>query len=279
MTRKISTGVGSLAVRVRGQGPTAVLWHSLFVDERSWGRVEDELATERRVVSVTGPGHGASDDPGRRYTLAECAAAAGTILDELGVDEPVDWIGNAWGGHIGIVFATDAAPRCRTLVTLGTPVRALNRTERARTVFLLAAHRMLGPVGFIRSGVTNVLLSAATRKRDPEAVALVGDCLVRAGRAALRNAVVSISLHRPDLTDRLPGRPVRGARRDDGSGAAILVGVGAGVPVTAFDAVHSPRRITARGHRSRPRAASSRRIRRRPGPRSSSRTNSKPSRR
>lgn len=208
MTRKISTGVGSLAVRVRGQGPTAVLWHSLFVDERSWGRVEDELATERRVVSVTGPGHGASDDPGRRYTLAECAAAAGTILDELGVDEPVDWIGNAWGGHIGIVFATDAAPRCRTLVTLGTPVRALNRTERARTVFLLAAHRMLGPVGFIRSGVTNVLLSAATRKRDPEAVALVGDCLVRAGRAALRNAVVSISLHRPDLTDRLPGLSV-----------------------------------------------------------------------
>ncbi|MEZ7239045.1 alpha/beta hydrolase [Rhodococcus sp. GXMU-t2271] len=208
MTRKISTGVGSLAVRVRGQGPPAVLWHSLFVDERSWGRVEEEWSTERRVVSITGPGHGASEDPGRRYTTTECAAAAGTVLDELGVDEPVDWVGNAWGGHVGIVFATDAPSRCRTLVTLGTPVQALNRAERARTVFLLSAHRMLGPVGFIRSGVTNVLLSATTRERDPEAVALVEDCLVRADRAALRNAVVSISLHRPDLTGRLPGLPV-----------------------------------------------------------------------
>ena len=33
----VETQVGPLAVRVVGQGPTAVLWHSLFVDERSWG--------------------------------------------------------------------------------------------------------------------------------------------------------------------------------------------------------------------------------------------------
>ena len=39
--RRIQTRVGSLAVRVRGEGPPAVLWHSLFVDERSWQRVED----------------------------------------------------------------------------------------------------------------------------------------------------------------------------------------------------------------------------------------------
>ncbi len=206
MTRmqKISTEVGPLAVRVHGEGRPAVLWHSLFVDERSWSRVEDALGVDRRLVVVTGPGHGASGDPGRRYTTGECAAAAVTVLDALGVDEPVDWVGNAWGGHVGIVFATDAASRCRTLVTLGTPVQALNRAERARTLFLLAAYRTLGAAGFIRSGVTNVLLSAATRERDPEAVALVEDCLVRADRAALRNAVVSISLHRPDLTERLP---------------------------------------------------------------------------
>ena len=46
----VETQVGPLAVQVVGQGPTAVLWHSLFVDERSWGRVADELATQRRLV-------------------------------------------------------------------------------------------------------------------------------------------------------------------------------------------------------------------------------------
>ena len=32
----IETTVGRLAVRVVGDGPTAVLWPSLFMDERSW---------------------------------------------------------------------------------------------------------------------------------------------------------------------------------------------------------------------------------------------------
>ena len=36
--RSIETRVGRLAVRVVGNGPTAVLWPSLFMDERSWDR-------------------------------------------------------------------------------------------------------------------------------------------------------------------------------------------------------------------------------------------------
>jgi hypothetical protein len=39
----IETNVGSLAVRERGEGRPAVLWHSLFIDERSWQRVEEDL--------------------------------------------------------------------------------------------------------------------------------------------------------------------------------------------------------------------------------------------
>ena len=38
----IETNVGSLAVRERGEGRPAVLWHSLFMDERSWERVEED---------------------------------------------------------------------------------------------------------------------------------------------------------------------------------------------------------------------------------------------
>ena len=43
-----------------------MLWHSLFMDERSWERVEEDLSVERRLVLITCPGHGASADPGRR---------------------------------------------------------------------------------------------------------------------------------------------------------------------------------------------------------------------
>jgi len=48
-----------------------------------------------------------------------------------------------------------------------------------------------------------VLLSATTCAQDPEAARLVADCLRSMNRAALVNAVVSISLRRPDLTPQL----------------------------------------------------------------------------
>jgi len=201
---KVDTEVGRLAVRVIGHGLPAVLWHSLFVDERSWQRLESQLAETRRLILITGPGHGTSPDPGRRYTLDDCAAAARTILNILDVNEPVDWVGNAWGGHVGLVFAAQWPSRCRTLVTLGAPIQALNRVERARTIALLLAYRLFGHAGFVEDGVVKVLLSPKTRTEDPGAVELVKDCLASADAAALRNAVKSISLRRANLTAYLP---------------------------------------------------------------------------
>ena len=109
----IETRVGRLRVEVIGdRGPTALLWHSLFVDERSWDRMLPRLVARRRLVVVTGPGHGVSTDPGRRYTLDDCAEAAVQVLDALSVREPVDWVGNAWGGHVGLLFAAEWPERC-----------------------------------------------------------------------------------------------------------------------------------------------------------------------
>ena len=200
---QIETRVGRLRVRVRGEGPPAVLWHSLFVDERSWQRVEAELARDRRLVIITGPGHGASADPRHRYSLDDCAAAAGDVLTALDIREPVDWVGNAWGGHVGVVFAATWPERCRTLVTLGTPIQSYTRSEQARFRFLLAVYRVVGMVDFLSSGICEALLSPKTHAEDPEAVALVLDCLRTMKRRALANAMVSISLRRPNLTPRL----------------------------------------------------------------------------
>ena len=201
--RRIPTRVGSLAVRVRGEGQPAVLWHSLFVDARSWQRVEEELARDRRLVVITGPGHGASSDSGHRYSLDDCAAAAGEVLAALDIPGPVDWVGNAWGGHVGVVFAATWPDRCRTLATFGTPIESYGRSERLQFRVLLAVYRVVGMRGFLSSAIVDALLSPRTREDDPEAVALVLDGLRTMERRALANAMVSISIRRPDLTPRL----------------------------------------------------------------------------
>ena len=201
----ISTGVGDLDVCVLGEDvgrPTALLWHSLFVDSETWKRVQDDLAEDRRLVLVTGPGHGASTDPGRRYTLDECADAAISVLDELGIEGPVDWVGNAWGGHVGIIVAGRHPERCRSLVTVGTPVHGYTTSGRIQTASLLAIYRVLGPRRFIVDTVVDALLSETTRANDAEAVGITRDGFLGAGRLA--NAVASLSLRRPDLTPLLP---------------------------------------------------------------------------
>lgn len=197
----IETPVGRLHLRVIGSGPPAVLWHSLFVDDRSWDRLIPHLADRRQLVSITGPGHGASTDPGRRYSNEECAAAARLVLRHLDITQPVDWIGNAWGGHVGIIAAATWPELIRSLVIIGTPVAALTPFERARTYLLLGLYRIAGPSSMVLDGTTNVLLSEQTQANDPEAVKLVHDCLRRADRRLLRNAVVSISLRRTDLSE------------------------------------------------------------------------------
>ena len=161
------------------------------------------LARDRRLVIITGPGHGASADPGHRYSLDDCAAAAGEVLAALDIREPVDWVGNAWGGHVGVVFAATWPDRCRTLVTFGTPIQAYGRSARLLFRVLLAVYRVVGMVGYLSSGISDALLSPRTRSDDPEAVALVLDGLRTMDRRALANAMVSISLGRPDLTSRL----------------------------------------------------------------------------
>jgi pimeloyl-ACP methyl ester carboxylesterase len=205
---RIPTCVGSLSVREVGSGPPAVLWPSLFVDSDSWTRVEPGLREQRRLVMIDGPGHGSSGDPGHRYTQLDCAAAAIEVLDALGITEPVDWLGNAWGGHVGIHVATEHGGRLRSLATIGTPVEPYTAAERRRTRVLLAVFRLLGPIGFLQEGVAKVLLAPATRATDREAVDYVKGRLAAADRRMLANAIESISLGREDITSRLPRIPV-----------------------------------------------------------------------
>ncbi|MCV7412207.1 alpha/beta fold hydrolase [Mycobacterium florentinum] len=113
-----------------GSGPPVVLWNSLWVDSRSWGPLVDALGAHRRTVTIDGPGYGRSSPIHRDFSLDDCAHAAGELLDELGITEPVDWIGNAWGGHVGIVLAVSQPRRPRSLVTIAAPPTPVGRVQR-----------------------------------------------------------------------------------------------------------------------------------------------------
>jgi len=196
----VTTELGRLRVTVTGAGPPVVLWHSLFIDSRSWGPLVDELARSRTVYAIDGPSHGGSDAVHRDFTFQECVAAAEVALDRLALTEPVDWVGNAWGGHVGIRLASRQRPRVRTLTTIGTPVAAFTLREKwTKALPLIQLYRVVGPNGFILSQLSDSLLGAEAVTAQPDRAATVMESFRTADRGGMLHAMRSMMLKRTGI--------------------------------------------------------------------------------
>lgn len=197
----VETELGRLHVLRQGTGPATVLWHSLFLDSRSWVPLIDalaELVPDRTVVAIDGPSHGRSQPLNRDFTFDECAQAAADVLDEICAGEPVDWVGNAWGGHVGIVLAAGQPQRIRSLTTIGTPVHGIATRFRLTQGWpMVALYRLFGPISLICDPLSEALLG-------PDGSAEVMDAFRQADRLGMYHAVRSMMLKRPSLQDRLP---------------------------------------------------------------------------
>jgi pimeloyl-ACP methyl ester carboxylesterase len=218
-TTDVETSLGRLHVQLDGDGPPALLWHSLFVDSTSWELLRPALARHRRLVVVDGPAHGASGPAPGPFTLTDCAGAAAEVLDACDVTDPVDWVGNAWGGHVGLTLAAGLPDRLRTLTTIGTPVHALGRGERYLKVTpLVALYRAAGPRAPVVRALRDALLGDDAVAAQPDLARRVLRAFSDADRAPMLEAMRSAMLRRPDLGDRLPGIPTPTlmiAARDD----------------------------------------------------------------
>jgi pimeloyl-ACP methyl ester carboxylesterase len=200
----IDTKLGCLHVEIDGEGPAAVLWHSLFVDSRSWSRLRELLRADRRLVLIDGPGHGGSGSPSADFDLDDCAEAATDVLDAVGVQKPVDWLGNAWGGHVGLTLAAQSPDWCRSVATISTPVQALSQRQRITIVPMVWAYRYLGAVPALANAVAGALLGKEFMLSRPADTAAVMQAFRDAPRIGMHRAMKSIMLNRPDLDPLLP---------------------------------------------------------------------------
>ena len=166
---------------------------------------------------VDGPNHGANPRRKPAFSIDDCVGAAVDVLDQLGIDGPVDWLGNAWGGHVGILFAAAHPQRCRSLLAIGAPVNASTGAERRQVRLLSALFLVAGPRPVLRP-LLDALVGPATRTEDPAAAALVAGAFTRAGHLGMYDAVRWLSLRRPDLTtvlDRLDTPTLLATARED----------------------------------------------------------------
>lgn len=199
-TEFVATSLGRLSVRRTGTGPPVVLWHSLFVDSRSWCELPEHLADHRSVVAIDGPSHGGSDPVTTDFTFADCLRAAEEVLDGLGLRDPVDWVGNAWGGHIGIQLAAHRPERIRTLTTIGTPAHGLRPGERWTKVWpLVQLYRFTGPNRLLLTPLADALVGPESIAARPDQSNEVMSAFTAAHRTAMFHAMRSMMLRRPSM--------------------------------------------------------------------------------
>ena len=197
----VPTRLGRLRVRTIGRGMTTVLWPSMFVDSHTWDPVVPLLPGGRRYLLVDPPGLGLSEPLHEASDITGAADAATDLLHGLGVDGPVDWVGNAFGGHVGFKLA--ARPGVlRSLVAISSPAEPVPAPLRRQINLLLPILRTAGPVGPVRSGILTGMLTDASAA-DESIRRIVVESLARPTRRSMALAVRSFILARSDVTDEL----------------------------------------------------------------------------
>jgi pimeloyl-ACP methyl ester carboxylesterase len=201
-TQLVSTRLGRLHVRLLGRGEPVVLWHSMFTDSHSWDRLLPLLAEHRRLVVVDGPSCGLSDPLRRATNIAGCADAAAELIEGLGAvtsGRPVSWLGNAWGGHVGLQLAASRPDLVRDLVAISAPTFPAPAHLQRKLGLLLPLYRLIGPRGPVRKAILDTLLTDRTRAVDPEGVELLLGRLTQRATVDAVRAIQTGIVNRTDL--------------------------------------------------------------------------------
>lgn len=195
----VATRLGRVHVRITGEGPTTLLWPSMFVDSHTWDPMLPLLPGGRRYVLVDPPGLGLSEPLRRSSDIRGAAGAAIDLLDGLGITDPVDWVGNAFGGHVGFELAARPAV-LRSLVAVSSPAQPVPPALRRQINLLLPLLRVAGPVGPARAGILSGMLTDDSASQDAVR-RIVVESLERPTRRSMTLAVRSFILNRVDVTE------------------------------------------------------------------------------
>ena len=120
MTDVTANGVRLHVQRLGGGARTVVFVHGLVMDNLSsfYFTLANPVAESADVILYDLRGHGLSERPARGYTVGELVAELAGLLDALGVDRPVQLVGNSFGGTLALAFAAAHPARVAGIVLI-----------------------------------------------------------------------------------------------------------------------------------------------------------------
>ncbi len=129
-----------LAVLQQGEGPPVLLVHGFPLDHSMWKYQIEHLARTHRVIAPDLRGLGQSPVAGSPVTMERFADDLALLLEALGVQQPVLYLGLSMGGYIAWEMLRRHRQRLRGLVLCDTkaqadtPEAAQARRQMAETI-------------------------------------------------------------------------------------------------------------------------------------------------
>lgn len=163
--RRVQLRDVELNVYDQGKGMPVLFVHGFPLSHEMWQAQLDEFSSQYRVIAPDLRGFGGSTVTPGTVTMQQFADDLATLLDVLGVTEPVVYCGLSMGGYIGWRFLETYPTRVRALILCDT--RALPDSEAA------AATRHTTAQGVVSDGaglmaklmVPNIFASTTSKER------------------------------------------------------------------------------------------------------------------
>lgn len=118
-----------LHYEIHGQGTPVLLLHGLGSSTLDWEYQLPALSPRHQVVLMDVRGHGQSDKPRERYSIAGFAADAAALIEHLGL-APVHLVGISMGGMIGFQLGVDRPELLRSLTIVNSAPEVKPRRPR-----------------------------------------------------------------------------------------------------------------------------------------------------
>ncbi|MGN9811270.1 alpha/beta fold hydrolase [Micromonospora sp. BQ11] len=180
-----------------------VLGHGILLDSHIWSAVLPAFA-DRTVVTVDGPGHGASGSPATDWDLRAHVHALIAVLDRHGLDRAV-LAGHSWGGMVALRTALAHPDRVAGLGLVNTPLTPAGPESRARFRAQQALLHATGPSTFFARRAAAALYAPASLRHHPEFTERMVRRLRGRPRRDLTRAISAVILRPGSALPRLGG--------------------------------------------------------------------------
>ncbi|CAI1667695.1 TPA: alpha/beta fold hydrolase [Serratia fonticola] len=189
----------------RGEGPTLIFAHGLFVNHEVFTAQVNALSESYRCIVFDMPGHGQSGYHPDGWTLDDLCRDIALMILELSL-APVTFIGQSQGGMVGIRLAARYPGLVSGLVLIGTSARAefperLDHWQRQREIIINGAEQQREAVF---SAIQHHINGATWLLNNPGEVLHERGVMLAHDRAGLVLALDAAVFTRGDVQELLP---------------------------------------------------------------------------